>query len=84
MAAYIPIMNWDTPDTSESFSLFKQKMTLYLEDEEITEKAKQSRKIIRGLGDEGLKRLNASGLSEQDQKNQRNCGSFLKHKSRKM
>ncbi len=39
-----------------------------MEDEEITGAAKQARKICRGIGDEGLKRLNASGLSEEEKK----------------
>ncbi|KAL6486114.1 hypothetical protein MHYP_G00055060 [Metynnis hypsauchen] len=43
-------------------------MNLYLDDEEIVDEAKQARKICRGIGDEGLKRLNASGLSEDDKK----------------
>ena len=47
---------------------FPSPMTLFLEDEEITNKAKQARKICRGIGDEGLKRLNASGLSDADKK----------------
>lgn len=61
-------MNWSDPDLSEAISLFKQKMSLYLEDEEIDDAAKQARKICRGIGDEGLKRLNASGLSEDEKK----------------
>ena len=68
MASHLPTMNWADPDLSEAISLFKQKMSLYLEDEEITDQAKQARKICRGIGDEGLKRLNASGLSDDDKK----------------
>jgi len=44
-------------------------MNLYLEDEEITDAGKQARKICRGIGDEGLKRLNASGLSDAEKRN---------------
>ena len=68
MASHLPTMNWSDPDLSEAISLFKQKMSLYLEDEEITDADKQARKICRGIGDEGLKRLNASGLSKRDKK----------------
>ncbi|XP_062855044.1 uncharacterized protein LOC134318174 [Trichomycterus rosablanca] len=68
MAAHLPVMNWSDQDLSEAMSLFKQKMTLYLEDDEITDAAKQARKICRGIGDEGLKRLNASGLSDDEKK----------------
>lgn len=55
MAAHLPMMNWSDPDLSEAMSLFKQKMNLYMEDEEITDAGKQARKICRGIGDEGLK-----------------------------
>lgn len=68
MAAHLPMMNWSDPDLSEAMSLFKQKMNLYLEDEEITDAEKQARKICRGIGDEGLKRLNASGLSDANKR----------------
>lgn len=68
MALHFPTMNWADPNLSEAISLLKQKMTLYLEDEEIADEAKQGRKICRGIGDEGLKRLNASGLSDADKK----------------
>lgn len=40
----------------------------YLDDEEIEDEAKQASKICQGIGDEGLKRLNASGLSDDDKK----------------
>ena len=47
---------------------FKQKVILYTEDEGITDKAAQARIICSGLGDEGLKRLNASGLTDAQKK----------------
>lgn len=62
-------MNWNSSDLSEAFGLYKQKMILFLEDEQITDEAAQARKICRGVGDEGLKRLNASGLDENEKKN---------------
>ncbi len=61
MSSHFPMMNWSDPDLSEAMSLFRQKMYLYLEDEERTDAEKQARKICRGIGDEGLKRLDASG-----------------------
>ena len=73
MAAYnsIPQMNWCESDLAEQMTLFKQTMNLYLDDEDITENEK-ARKILRGigysLGSEGLKRLNASALSDEDLK----------------
>ena len=47
-------------------TLFKQTMNLYLDDEDITENERKARKILRGIGSEGLKRLNASALSDED------------------
>ena len=44
-------------------------MNLYLDDEDITENERKTRKILRGIGSEGLKRLNASALSDEDLKN---------------
>ena len=43
-------------------------MELYLEDENIVDAAAKARKIMRGIGDEGLKRLNASGLTDDQKK----------------
>ena len=47
-------------------------MNFYLADEEIVDVEKKSLKIRRGVGIEGLKRLNASGLSESEIKNPEN------------
>ena len=49
-------------------SLFKQKMKLYIEDGNITDDAAKARKISIGVGDVGLRRLNASGLSDDNRK----------------
>ena len=56
MSAIIPVMDWSADDLAESFSLYKQKLLLYLVDEKTDEKAK-SWKLQRAIGDEGLKRL---------------------------
>ncbi|ELU14499.1 hypothetical protein CAPTEDRAFT_197132, partial [Capitella teleta] len=50
---------------ADALRMYKQKMTLVCEDNEVTEPAAIARKIKIGLGDEGLRRLNASGLTEQ-------------------
>ena len=42
------LKNWEEPDKSESLTLFKQKMNLFWQ---------QARKICRGIGDDGLKKL---------------------------
>ena len=68
MASKIPEMKWIGDDLSQALSLFKQEMNLYLEDEDIADSAKKARKICRGIGDEGLLRLNASGISDADKK----------------
>ena len=57
MSAIIPVMDWSADDLAESFSLYKQKLLLYLMDEEITDEKAKSWKLQRGIGDEGLKRL---------------------------
>ena len=69
MASHIPVMDWSCPDLGDAIGLFKQKMTLFLEDENILTAVGQARKICRGIGDEGLRRLNASGLTDDQKKN---------------
>jgi len=68
MAHHIPIMDWSSQDIGQALCLYKQKMELYLEDENIVDAAEKARKIMRGIGDEGLKRLNASGLTDDQKK----------------
>ncbi len=62
-------MEWSSTGMAESLGLFKQKMTLFLDDESITDNAAKARKICREIGDEGLKRLNASDLSGEQKAN---------------
>ena len=66
--ARFPDMNWAVDDVGEDFTYFKQQMELVFEDSNITDKAKQANKIRLHVGVEGLKRINASGLSAEDQK----------------
>ena len=75
--AGIPTMDWSSPDLAEALSLFKQKVELFLEDEEITNDEAKARKIKRGIGDEGLKRLNASGLTVDQQKKSKDLWDFF-------
>ena len=65
MAKY-PTMDWVCPDLAETFTLFKQRMTLVLADESVTDLAKQALKIQIAVGNEGLKRINASTLTVED------------------
>ena len=60
-----PSMNWAAHDVADTFMLFK---LLVCEDNEVTNNEKIARKIKIGLGDEGLRRLNASELTDADQK----------------
>ena len=71
------MINWSEPDLSEAMSLFRQKMCLYLDDKKIEDGVKQARKISCGIGEEGLRRLNASGLSDDDQKENASLWTFF-------
>ena len=62
-------MNWQAKDLSEEFKLFKQRVILCIQDSNITEPEKQAIKIKIAVGTEGLRRFNASGLSDEDQSN---------------
>ena len=64
MSSRFPIMDWSCDDLGDAVSLFKQKVILYFEDENIESDDAQARKICRGIGDEGLRRLNVSGLTD--------------------
>ncbi|ELU18074.1 hypothetical protein CAPTEDRAFT_195867 [Capitella teleta] len=60
------IMKWSSEGgVADALCMYKQKMTLVCEDNEVTEPAAIARKIKIGFCDEGLRRLNASGLTEQ-------------------
>ena len=61
-----PEMNWKGPDLLAEFKIFKQRMTLVLQDQEVTNLTKKAIKIKIAVGGEGLRRLNTSGLSEED------------------
>ena len=64
----IPEMNWSSENHDEALQLFKQTMSYYCEDEDITDPGKIALKILWGIGNEGLKCLNASGMSGADKK----------------
>ena len=66
MAKY-PEMRWDASDLTEEFKLFKQRMSLCLMDNEVNDQRKIAVKIKIAAGNEGLKRINASGLTEDEQ-----------------
>lgn len=62
-----PEMDWTAGDVSEEFQLFKQRMELCFIDHNIAEPNKRVVKIKIAVGNEGLKKINASGLSVEDQ-----------------
>ena len=64
----IPEMNWASENHVKDLQLFKQTVSYYCEDEDITDPDKIALKIPRGIGNEGLKCLNASGMSDADKK----------------
>jgi len=59
-------MDWVCPDLAETFMLFKQRMTLMLADEVVNTPGKQVVKIQIAIENEGLKRINASTLTDED------------------
>ena len=63
-----PEMDWKSENLSESLGIFKEQIAIYCEDENIPS-SKQHLKILRGIGDEGIRRLQSSGLSDTEKKN---------------
>ena len=68
MARY-PEMNWKYPDLAEELKLFRQRMKLCLDDNDVNDPKKRAVKIKIAIGNEGLRRINSSGLSEPEQEN---------------
>ena len=71
MATKYPDFNWKAKNLVEEFKLFKQQIELCLLDNGVTDDEKISTKIQIALGKEGLKKLNASSLTEEDKKRPR-------------
>ena len=67
-AMQCPVMDWKYRPLGDSFSAFKERMTLYLADVGINDKEKMARKIQIALRDEGIRRITNSGLSNDDRK----------------
>ena len=68
----MPLMDWSGDDIYENFKLYKQKLALYFEDENITEKPVRARKILRTIGDKGLLCCWDPQWRMRNEKNQRN------------
>ena len=65
----MPVMDWKFEPLAESFRAFKARMELYFEDNNISDAQKKATKIKLALGDEWMRRILASGLTEEEKKN---------------
>ena len=72
-------MDWSCDDLGDAISLFKQKIILFFEDENIDSDEAKERKICRGIGDEGLRRLNVSGLTDEKKRKQDELWQFFEN-----
>ncbi|ELU04379.1 hypothetical protein CAPTEDRAFT_199877 [Capitella teleta] len=66
--AKMPVMDWQHQPLADSLEAFQARLTLYFEDQDITDKPKQATKIKIASGDEGMRRILSSGLSDADLK----------------
>ncbi|KAL5017321.1 hypothetical protein ScPMuIL_006910 [Solemya velum] len=64
--AKFPEFKWDVPGVADDFKIFQQRMELGFLDHGITDKGKQAVKLKIAVGNEGLRRINSSGLSDED------------------
>ena len=51
---HMPMMDWSGDNLSHNYQRYRDKLQLYFEDKEITDKKKQARNILRTIGDNGL------------------------------
>jgi len=75
-------MTWEAPNAAETFRIFKQKLLLVCEDNDVQDPKKVARKIQIGINDEGLRRLNASSLSEVDKEDPAKLWKFFEDQLR--
>ncbi len=68
MSTKMPLLDWKHEPLAESFRAFKARMELYLEDQSVTDPVKKATKIKIAIGDEGIRRILASGLDTTEQK----------------
>ena len=76
--ARIPQMNWATDNHKEALQLFKSNISVYCEDEEVTDDRKKALKILRAIADEGTRRLQVSGISEEGKRKPRQAVGVLR------
>ena len=77
MSTKLPYLDWNYQPLVDSFRAFKARIGLYFEDNNITDDAKQSIKLKIACGDEGMRRLLASGLSDNELKDPKVIFDFL-------
>ena len=68
MAMHMPIMDWTIRPLSEALKIFKARIALYFEDQDISSEERQATKIKIATGDEGMKRILNSGMMMEDQR----------------
>ena len=62
----MPYLDWQYSPLVDSYKAFKARMELYFVDNDITDAAKKAVKIKIASGDEGMRRILSSGLSQTD------------------
>ena len=68
MSTKAPEMRWGGPSDAASLRTFRERMELFLEDNDVRDKPMQATKIRIALGDEGTRMLQSSGLTGDDKK----------------
>ena len=63
----MPVMDWKFELLADSFRAFRARMDQYFEDNEITDDREKATKIKPAIGDEGMRRILASGLTNEEQ-----------------
>ena len=77
MASNMPELDWTHEPLSESLRAFKARMQLYLDDQEVTNPAKQATKIKIAIADKGMRRILSSGLTDAELKVPANVWTLL-------
>lgn len=74
----IPKMDWDAPDLSETFAMFKQQMQLYFSVRNI-DADKQLDTVLLSIGIQGLKLYNSWSPEAADKTIANVCTRFEQH-----
>ena len=67
MSSKMPQMDWKFEPLADSFKAFRARMRLYFDDNDITDNTKKATKIKLAVGDEGMRRILSSGLTDAQQ-----------------